>query len=154
MLELWALSIRSKKIKSSTTTCWSMSIKSKKIKSSTKTCWSYENWALSLRKLNHQRHGAIRIGDDLIFLQFLLFNNLVLSIWDKRFILHVHVNSQHVQMAGFHELMAWSVILYLYLRILHLLRISLSLGCKVFISASPRMQWYCRLVMKNSVLDS
>ena len=22
------------------------------------------------------------------------------------------------------------------------------------ISASPRMQWYCRLVMKNSVLDS
>ena len=28
------------------------------------------------------------------------------------------------------------------------------LGCKVFISASPRMQWYCRLGIKNSVLDS
>ena len=26
----------------------------------------------------------------------------------------------------------------------------LTLGCNVFISASPRMQWYCRLVMKNS----
>ena len=38
---------------------------------------------------------------------------------------------------------------------LHLLLIILSLaGCKVLISASPRMQWYCRLVMKNSVLDS
>ena len=30
----------------------------------------------------------------------------------------------------------------------------LSLGCKVFISVSTRMQWYCRLVMKNSVLYS
>ena len=29
-----------------------------------------------------------------------------------------------------------------------------SLGCKVFISASPRMQEYCRLVIKNSFLDS
>ena len=38
--------------------------------------------------------------------------------------------------------------------ILHLLLIILSLGCKVFISASPRMQRYCRLVMKNSVLVS
>ena len=41
-----------------------------------------------------------------------------------------------------------------YMRILHLLHIILSLGCKVFISASLRMQWYCRLVMKNSILDS
>ena len=41
-----------------------------------------------------------------------------------------------------------------YVHILHLLRIILSLGCKVFISASPRMQWYCRIVMKNSVLGS
>ena len=40
-----------------------------------------------------------------------------------------------------------------YLRILHLLRILFSLGCKVFISAGPRMQWYCRLIMKNSALD-
>ena len=37
---------------------------------------------------------------------------------------------------------------------LHLLRIVLSLGCKVFISGSPRMQRYCRLIIKNSVLDS
>ena len=34
----------------------------------------------------------------------------------------------------------------------HLLLIVLSMGCKVFISASLRMQWFCRLVMKNSVL--
>ena len=27
-------------------------------------------------------------------------------------------------------------------------------GCNVFISASPRVQWYCRFVMKNSVLGS
>ena len=39
-----------------------------------------------------------------------------------------------------------------YLLSLHLLLVVLSLGCKVFISASPRMQWYCRCVMKNSVL--
>ena len=38
---------------------------------------------------------------------------------------------------------------FLYLRILYLLLIILSLGCKVFISASPRMQWYCRLVIKK-----
>ena len=36
-----------------------------------------------------------------------------------------------------------------YLRNLHLLPIILSLGCKIFISASPKMQWYCRLVMKK-----
>ena len=24
-----------------------------------------------------------------------------------------------------------------------------SFGCKVFISASPRMQWYCKLVIKK-----
>ena len=41
-----------------------------------------------------------------------------------------------------------------YLRILHLLRIILSLGCKVFISVSPRMQKYYKLVIKNSVQDS
>ena len=41
-----------------------------------------------------------------------------------------------------------------YLHILHLLLVILSPGCKAFISASPRMQWICRLVMKNSVLDS
>ena len=41
-----------------------------------------------------------------------------------------------------------------YLRILHHLRIILPLGCKVFISASPRMQWFCILFMKNSDLDS
>ena len=34
------------------------------------------------------------------------------------------------------------------LLILHLLLI-FSLGCKVCISASPRMQWDCRLVMKK-----
>ena len=38
---------------------------------------------------------------------------------------------------------------FCYLGILHLLLTILSLGCKVFISANPRMQWYCRLVMKN-----
>ena len=43
---------------------------------------------------------------------------------------------------------------FFYLRILHLLRIILSLGYKVLISACPKMQWYCRLVTKNSVLDS
>ena len=31
---------------------------------------------------------------------------------------------------------------------------SLAQRCKVFISASPRMQYFCRLVIKNSVLDS
>ena len=41
------------------------------------------------------------------------------------------------------------VVVIFYLRILHLLLISLSLGCKVFISASPRVQWYCKLIMKK-----
>ena len=41
-----------------------------------------------------------------------------------------------------------------YLPILHPLLIILSLGCKVFISASPWVQWYFKLIMKNSVLDS
>ena len=41
------------------------------------------------------------------------------------------------------------------IHILHLLLIILSLcRCKVFISASPVMQWNCGIVMKNSVLDS
>ena len=57
-----------------------------------------------------------------------------------------------------HEILVLKIILVLqwcfYLCILHFLRIILSPRCKVFISASPRMQWYCRLVMKNSVLDS
>ena len=26
---------------------------------------------------------------------------------------------------------------------------NLSLGCKVFISASPMVQWYCKLLMKK-----
>ena len=38
-----------------------------------------------------------------------------------------------------------------YLRILHLLLIIFSLGCEVFISASPRVQWYCKLIMKKIV---
>ena len=37
---------------------------------------------------------------------------------------------------------------FCYLRILHFLLLLLSLGIKVFISASPRMQWYCRLSWK------
>ena len=36
----------------------------------------------------------------------------------------------------------------------HPVLIIYSLGWKVFISVGPRMQWYCRLNMKNSVLDS
>ena len=41
------------------------------------------------------------------------------------------------------------VVVIFYLRILHLLLIILSLGCKVFILASPRVQWYCKLIMKK-----
>ena len=41
------------------------------------------------------------------------------------------------------------VVVIFYLRILRLLLIILSLGCKVFISASPRVQWYCKLIMKK-----
>ena len=41
------------------------------------------------------------------------------------------------------------VVVIFYLRILHLLLIILSLGCKVFISASPRVQWYCKLIRKK-----
>ena len=41
------------------------------------------------------------------------------------------------------------VVVIFYLRILHLLLIILSLGCKVFISASPRVQWYRKLIMKK-----
>ena len=40
------------------------------------------------------------------------------------------------------------------LPILHLLHTIFSLGSKAFISASPTMQWFCRLIMKNSDLDS
>ena len=36
-----------------------------------------------------------------------------------------------------------------HLPILYLLLIILSLGCKVFISASPRAQWYCKRIMKK-----
>ena len=41
------------------------------------------------------------------------------------------------------------VVVIFNLRILHLLLIILSLGCKVFISASPRVQWYYKLIMKK-----
>ena len=41
------------------------------------------------------------------------------------------------------------VVVIFYLRILHLLLIILSLGCKVFNSATPRVQWYCKLIMKK-----
>ena len=39
-------------------------------------------------------------------------------------------------------------VILLPVHILHLLRIILSLGCKVFISANPRLQKCCRLVIK------
>ena len=38
-----------------------------------------------------------------------------------------------------------------YLHILHLLFIILSLGCKAFISASPRVQWYCKFINEKIV---
>ena len=43
---------------------------------------------------------------------------------------------------------------FFYLCILHLLPIFFFSGMQIFISVSPMMQWYCRLVIKNSVLDS
>ena len=43
---------------------------------------------------------------------------------------------------------------FFYMHILHLLLIIFVQGCKVFVSASPRTLWYCRLFMKNSVLES
>ena len=41
---------------------------------------------------------------------------------------------------------------FFYQRILYLLLIILDLEWKGFISASPRMQWYCRLVMKKNTM--